>query len=216
MADLLAPRSSGPDRLRALLREAVDDGAPLVAPGCYDALGARLVEQAGFDAAYMTGFGTTAGLLGRPDVGLLGLGEMVDNARRIVSATDLPVIAADTAVVLDGEILGKPIDHADAHRMLSGLSGRRHDVVTGVAVRHGDRVESLVARTIVDFVELTDADIEHYLATDEPWDKAGAYGMQGAGGLFVKSIEGNPSNVIGLPLADLWGLCRSMGIDLLK
>jgi len=82
---------------RARLRELLSAGAPLVAPGAYDALSARLVEQAGFDAVYMTGFGTTASLIGRPDVGLLSGAEMVDNARRIVSAVDVPVIAdADT------------------------------------------------------------------------------------------------------------------------
>ena len=86
MADLLRPRPSGPAALRALIDTAVADRQPLVLPGCYDALGARLIEQAGFDAVYMTGFGTTASLLGRPDVGLLGLTEMVDNARRITAA----------------------------------------------------------------------------------------------------------------------------------
>lgn len=93
MADLMSSRPDGPARFRELL---AGDG-PVLLPGCYDALGARLIEQAGFDAVYMTGFGTSASLLGRPDVGLLGMSEMVDNARRIVSATDLPVIAdADT------------------------------------------------------------------------------------------------------------------------
>jgi 2-methylisocitrate lyase-like PEP mutase family enzyme len=82
---------------RARLRELLSAGPPLVAPGAYDALSARLIEQAGFDAVYMTGFGTTASLIGRPDVGLLSGAEMVDNARRIVSAVDVPVIAdADT------------------------------------------------------------------------------------------------------------------------
>lgn len=94
MADLLRDSPNGPRRFRDLL--SATDG-PITLPGCYDALGARLIEQAGFDAVYMTGFGTSASLLGRPDVGLLGLAEMVDNARRIVAATDLPVIAdADT------------------------------------------------------------------------------------------------------------------------
>lgn len=93
MADLLRSRPDGPAAFRKLLERP----QPLLLPGCYDALGARLIEQAGFDAVYMTGFGTAASLLGRPDVGLLGLGEMVDNARRITAATDLPVIAdADT------------------------------------------------------------------------------------------------------------------------
>lgn len=93
MADFLRSRPDGPARFRELLAA---DG-PVLLPGCYDGLGARLIEQAGFDAVYMTGFGTSASLLGRPDVGLLGMTEMVDNARRIVAATDLPVIAdADT------------------------------------------------------------------------------------------------------------------------
>ena len=93
MADLLRHRPSGPHRLRALLAQP----GPVLAPGAYDALSARLVERAGFDVVYMTGFGTAASLLGRPDVGLLGLAEMVDNVRRIVHAVDVPVIAdADT------------------------------------------------------------------------------------------------------------------------
>ena len=98
MADLLRDRAvSGPTRLRELLATAVAQRRPLVLPGCYDALGARLIEQTGFDAVYMTGFGTAASLLGRPDVGLLGLAEMVDNARRIADAVDVPVLAdADT------------------------------------------------------------------------------------------------------------------------
>ncbi|GAA4559233.1 isocitrate lyase/PEP mutase family protein [Pseudonocardia xishanensis] len=87
MADLLSPRD------RPSLRDLLAGPGPLVAPGAYDALSARLVEQAGFDVVYMTGFGTTAGLLGRPDVGLLSAAEMVDNARRMVAAVDVPVIA---------------------------------------------------------------------------------------------------------------------------
>lgn len=98
MADLLRDRvASRPATLRALLATAHETRKPLVLPGCYDALGARLIEQAGFDAAYMTGFGSSASLLGRPDVGLLGLSEMVDNARRLADAIDVPLVAdADT------------------------------------------------------------------------------------------------------------------------
>ena len=93
MADLLGQCANPRARLRELLRSP----APVMAPGAYDALSARLIEQAGFDAVYMTGFGTTASLIGRPDVGLLSGAEMVDSARRIVSAVDVPVIAdADT------------------------------------------------------------------------------------------------------------------------
>src|SRR5918992_1187106 len=93
MARYLAPGGGGPRRLRELLAA----GGPILAPGVYDALGARLVEEAGFEAVYMTGFGTAAGQLGRPDSGLLTMTEMVDNATRIAAATRLPVIAdADT------------------------------------------------------------------------------------------------------------------------
>src|SRR6201996_9137228 len=93
MAGLLGAGGDGPERLSELLAT----GETVLAPGCYDALGARLIEEAGFPAAYMTGFGTADGRLGRPDVGLLKMSEMVDNARRIAQAVDIPVIAdADT------------------------------------------------------------------------------------------------------------------------
>src|SRR5215210_6993232 len=93
MADLIGPSTAGPRRLRELL----EAGEPVLAPGVYDALGARLVEEAGFEAVYMTGFGTAASLLGRPDVGLVTMSEMVDNARRIARACALPLLAdADT------------------------------------------------------------------------------------------------------------------------
>ena len=96
MGDLITGATSRPS-LRKLLSAARDSGEPVLLPGCYDALGARIIEHAGFDAVYMTGFGTAAGLLAQPDVGLLGLNEMAENARRIVAATHLPVLAdADT------------------------------------------------------------------------------------------------------------------------
>ena len=109
------------------------------------------------------------------------------------------VISADTIVVLDGELLGKPTNDADAAAMLRRLSGRTHEVMTGVAVRHDERVDSFVETTVVHFGELTDYDIDWYVGTGEPADKAGAYGMQGRGGAFVSSIEGSYDNVIGLP-----------------
>jgi septum formation protein len=112
-----------------------------------------------------------------------------------------PVLAADTIVEVDGEILGKPLDAADARRMLGRLSGRSHHVHTGVAVRSGERVEVDVTTTIVTFVALTDGAVDWYLATGEPFDKAGAYAIQGAGGVFVETIRGSASNVVGLPIA---------------
>src|ERR687890_1703357 len=111
VADLLR---SGPAP-RARLRELLAGPLPVVAPGAYDALSARLVEQAGFDVVYMTGFGTTASLIGRPDVGLLSAAEMVDNARRIVSALDVPVIAdADTGYGNAINVLRTVQDHEQA------------------------------------------------------------------------------------------------------
>ncbi len=115
---------------------------------------------------------------------------------------EVVVLAADTVVVVDGVVFGKPVDADDAARMLGLLSGRTHTVLTGVAVAR--RTAGLVIEveaTEVTFFELTDADIEAYVATGEPLDKAGAYGIQGAAGCFVAGIVGNQDNVIGLGLA---------------
>jgi septum formation protein len=110
------------------------------------------------------------------------------------------VLAADTVVEVDGEILGKPGDADDARRMLRQLSGRTHLVHTAVAVRSGELLDLEVVTTSVRFTPLSQEAIEWYLATGEPLDKAGAYAVQGAGGLFVERVDGSVSNVIGLPL----------------
>ena len=109
------------------------------------------------------------------------------------------IVSADTIVVLDGTLLGKPADDADAAAMLRRLSGRTHEVMTGVAVRRGNTVDSFVETTVVHFAEMSSDEIAWYVATGEPADKAGAYGMQGRGGAFVASIEGSYDNVVGLP-----------------
>ena len=111
-----------------------------------------------------------------------------------------PVLAADTIVEVDGEILGKPADSDDARRMLRRLSGRAHRVHTGVAVRSGERLEVETATTVVTMVPLSPPLVEWYVATGEPHDKAGAYAIQGAGGVFVEGVRGSVSNVVGLPL----------------
>ena len=112
------------------------------------------------------------------------------------------VIGADTIVSLDGTVLGKPRDEADAADMLRSLSGRTHQVYTGVAFcRDGKVLSSFVQCTEVDFYPLTERQIQRYLATKEPFDKAGAYGIQGKGGLFVRGIRGDYFNVVGFPLA---------------
>jgi len=122
------------------------------------------------------------------------------------------VLAADTVVAIDGELLGKPEDRDEARRMLARLSGRDHEVLTGVAVHGGtDRGSRLAAltRTRVWFAEMTPEEIDWYVATGEPLDKAGAYGA-----LFVDRVEGNYSNVVGLPLPAVYRLLRRAGFSL--
>jgi septum formation protein len=135
-------------------------------------------------------------------------------AEAVAGNRDEVVIAADTVVVADGETLGKPVDAGDAARMLRRLGGRTHRVLTGVAVRHDGAAAATVVATEVTFTPLTEADIEWYVATGEPLDKAGAYAIQGAGGLFVARIAGSYHNVVGLPLAQLESMCARMDIDL--
>jgi len=112
------------------------------------------------------------------------------------------VLAADTVVVVDSEILGKPLDETDARRMLRLLSGRSHDVLTAVSIFHpGEIVDTRVDSTRVEFDPLSDADIDWYVTTGEPLDKAGAYAVQGLASRFVPRIDGSYSNVVGLPIA---------------
>lgn len=125
------------------------------------------------------------------------------------------VVAADTVVVHGGRILGKPAHPAEAMAMLESLSDDSHTVVTGLAVRLDSDVRTVVERTLVTFTSLTKTEIAAYVATGEPMDKAGAYGLQGLGAVFVDSVEGSPSNVVGLPLVPLARLLRSFGLDLL-
>ena len=113
-----------------------------------------------------------------------------------------PVLGADTIVVADGQLLGKPRDRADAHRMLRLLSGRTHQVLTGIALVADDYCRTRVVTTNVSFTTLTEADIEAYWQTGEPADKAGSYGIQGIGGKFVSRIEGSYFAVVGLPLLE--------------
>lgn len=113
------------------------------------------------------------------------------------------VIGADTVVILDGKVLGKPENPEDAVRMLTALSGKRHKVITGCAVCKNGACRSFSSVTEVEFYPLDDREISDYVATGEPLDKAGAYGIQGRGALFVKSINGDYFNVVGLPVAVL-------------
>ena len=116
-----------------------------------------------------------------------------------VLPADAIVIAADTVVAIGDTILGKPTDEADAHAMLCMLGGRTHDVFTGVTVCYHGRILTASAETAVTFRPLRDEEITAYIATGEPMDKAGAYGIQGLGGALVESIDGEFDNVVGLP-----------------
>ena len=127
-----------------------------------------------------------------------------------------PVLSADTVVVVAGEILGKPADEADARRILRLLSGRSHEVITGVCLRRhegeGGRQTSEVAVTTVEFAPLNDAEIAWYVASGEPRDKAGAYAIQGLASRFVTRIDGSYSNVVGLPVAVVYRMCKRAGL----
>jgi septum formation protein len=126
---------------------------------------------------------------------------------------DCLFVGADTVVVAGGEILGKPVSEDDARRMLRMLSGGVHEVHTGLAVveRPGTAESATDEITRVTFAALSDDEIENYIATGEPFDKAGAYGIQGIGGRYVTRIEGCYFNVMGLPLARLWSLLQEFG-----
>jgi septum formation protein len=124
---------------------------------------------------------------------------------------DRLVLGADTTVTLDGEVLGKPVDADDARRMLRRLSGRTHDVLTGIAVAWRGALRSHVERTAVTMSPLSDADIEWYVASGEPLDKAGAYAIQGLASRFIAGIDGSYTNVVGLPVAAAIELVRKTG-----
>ena len=141
----------------------------------------------------------------------------VENARRkaLAVAARYPgrvVLGADTVVFQDGAVYGKPKDAEDARSMLRSFAGRRHDVVTGVAIIAKDGTcYTDAAETKVFFADLTDDEIAAYIATGEPMDKAGAYAVQGRAAAFIPRIEGSFSNVVGLPLAEVASLLREAG-----
>ena len=129
--------------------------------------------------------------------------------RSIMTPDDL-FITADTVVIIDGDVIGKPHDEADAAAMLGRLSGRRHTVVTGVTLSTLDRMESFSVATAVDFAPLTAEEIAFYVSRFRPLDKAGAYGIQEwIGAIGIKGIEGSFYNVMGLPVHRLWNALRS-------
>ncbi len=136
-----------------------------------------------------------------------------EKARAVAVSSDTDVVlAADTVVVLDGDILGKPGDEGHALAMLARLSGREHAVMTGLCLRRAGEESEVMVETAVEFANLDLATCKAYLATDEPWDKAGAYAIQGVAAVFVRGIRGSYSNVVGLPLAETHRLLVDNGI----
>ena len=129
---------------------------------------------------------------------------------------DAVVLGADTTVVVRGQVLGKPLNAADAARMLRLLSGRTHDVLTGICIRTGTRNLVHVESTRVRIATLSEAEIEWYVGTGEPFDKAGGYAVQGLASRFIEAIEGSYSNVVGLPVASVNSLLKQLGCDILK
>jgi 2-methylisocitrate lyase-like PEP mutase family enzyme len=198
MASLL-PQSRSDGSARPSLRARIDGGEMVLAPGCYDALGARLIEEAGFPALYMTGFGTTAGRLGRPDVGLLTMPEMVDNARRLVDAVDVPVIAdADTgygnpinvirtvreyesagvaAIHLEDQVTPKKCGHMEGKQLIEA-DEMAAKIAAAVAARRSD-----------DFLIIARTDARGVEGLEGALDRAQRYREAGADVLFIEAPE---------------------------
>ncbi|TCI53706.1 septum formation inhibitor Maf [Exiguobacterium sp. SH1S21] len=143
-------------------------------------------------------------------VGRLAREKAMDVAR---DNRDAIVIGSDTVVVLDGTILEKPNDRDDARRMLKHLSGTTHEVLTGVSIIGPDRHDLFVTTTHVTFIDIPESWLDGYLDSSEPYDKAGAYGIQGSGGLFVERLEGDYYNVVGLPLRPLVETLERHGVS---
>jgi len=135
-------------------------------------------------------------------------------ALAVARGETLPVLAADTEVLCDGHILGKPADERDALAMLRRLAGRAHEVVTGVCVVDRGVARSGVERSVVRFAPMSEGELAWYAASGEPLDKAGGYHVDGKGALFIETVEGSPSNVAGLPVRLLLRLVREAGLEL--
>jgi septum formation protein len=137
------------------------------------------------------------------------VGRLAEAKAQAVRHDDQQVLGADTVVVIDGTVLGKPADANDARRMLRSLSGRTHRVLTGICFLNGYQIQRAVEETTVYFRELDEEEIANYVATGEPMDKAGAYGIQGAASKFIHRVEGCYFNVVGLPISLVYSFIRS-------
>ena len=139
-----------------------------------------------------------------------------EKAQAVTRSADDIVIAADTIVVLEGKVLGKPADAAHAKQMLLALSGKDHQVMTGVTVLRGDQVLTHTEITDLHFRPLSEKEIDRYVDTGEPMDKAGAYGIQGGAALFVQWLRGDYYNVMGLPVCKLYEMLSSLAPELME
>ena len=128
--------------------------------------------------------------------------------------TPRPILTADTTVALDGQILGKPVDKADARRMLARLSGQSHQVLTAVAVVANDEIRQVLTTSFVTFASLDEDEIKQYVETGEPMDKAGAYAVQGLAAKYISKLSGSYSGVMGLPLYETAALLRQCGVQI--
>jgi len=174
-----------------------------------------LLEQIGVDFRVRTAQVSEQRLTGEaPARYALRLAEDKANTvwQGLEAGDERPVLGADTAVVLGEELLGKPADVASALTMLARLSGRRHTVLTAVALRYGDVLASRLSMSEVEFRVLSDEERCAYCATGEPFDKAGGYGIQGRGAVFIERLEGSYSGVMGLPLAETASLLAPLGL----
>ncbi len=175
----------------------------------------QLLEQVGFtDFLIRPAQGEE---LADPNLDPGGLVEALSRQKALeISASADPedlIIAADTVVAVDGQVLGKPHSIQQAHEMLSALSGREHTVYTGVTVCRGGQILTQHEATTVRFRPLTAQEIDAYIATGEPMDKAGSYGIQGRGALLVEGISGDYFNVVGLPVCRLGRMLTQLGVD---
>ncbi|HRJ53566.1 MAG TPA: nucleoside triphosphate pyrophosphatase [Candidatus Thiothrix moscowensis] len=180
----------------------------------------ELLEQIGIHFLVQTADVDETPLAGESAVALVerlaaNKAETVRNRRKAAGETDLPVLGSDTLGILDGELLVKPDDYADAQQMLRKMSGRQHEILTAVALATHEGIRVAVSRSVVRFRSVSDEEILAYWRTGEPHDKAGAYAIQGRGAIFVEKLEGSYSGVMGLPLFETAQLLTAAGIAVL-
>ncbi|WP_022846588.1 MULTISPECIES: Maf family protein [unclassified Desulfurobacterium] len=177
----------------------------------------QILSMVGIPFRVYSSFNIRENLTGAPEVTAVENAVLKVMAGSSLQKSDEIALAADTIVVIDGEILGKPSNRIEAAEFLSLLSGREHSVITGFALKlpEGDLIKGF-EKTEVVFKPLTGEEIDWYIETGEPDDKAGAYGIQGHGAIFIEKINGDFFNVMGLPIAKIYDILLNIGIDIKK